>query len=223
MKSQARSDVEKLVPDVVDPWLRGVSGIPVGRGRIFVVSSRSDRRSCARPVGYQDADYCSGPIEYARVGQGSPVLVLHGASGGWDQGLACARDLVGHGFQVIAPSRFGYLRTRLPADASAEAEADTWADLLDALHIPRLPVIAVSAGAAPAVQLALRHPPACRAWCCWLRAPAACIRAGPALLTLRVGGAVSLRADNVAAHAARTAIHVPLGRHPILSDPIIDA
>jgi 2-hydroxy-6-oxonona-2,4-dienedioate hydrolase len=110
------------------------------------------------------------------------VLVLHGASGGWDQGLACARDLVGHGFQVIAPSRFGYLRTPLPADASAEAEADTWADLLDALHIPRLPVIAVSAGAAPAVQLALRHPPACRTWCCWFQAPAACIRAGPVLL-----------------------------------------
>ena len=83
---------------------------------------------------------------------------------------------------MIAPSRFGYLRTPLPADASAEAEAETWADLLDALHIPRLPVIAVSAGAAPAVQLALRHPPACRAWCCWLRAPAACIRAGPVLL-----------------------------------------
>jgi pimeloyl-ACP methyl ester carboxylesterase len=70
----------------------------------------------------------------------------------------------------------------LPADASAEAEADTWADLLDALHIPRLPVIAVSAGAAPAVQLALRHPPACRTWCCWFQAPAACIRAGPVLL-----------------------------------------
>ena len=46
----------------------------------------------------------------------------------------------------------------------------------------RLPVIAVSAGAAPAVQLALRHPPACRTWCCWFQAPAACIRAGPVLL-----------------------------------------
>jgi 2-hydroxy-6-oxonona-2,4-dienedioate hydrolase len=100
----------------------------------------------------------SGPVEYATLGEGRPILVLHGASGGWDQGLACARGLVAHGFQLIAPSRFGYLRTPLPADPSPEAEADTWANLLDVLQIPRLPVIGFSAGAAPAVQLALRHP-----------------------------------------------------------------
>jgi len=99
-----------------------------------------------------------GPIEYGTAGEGSPVLVLHGTSGGWDQGIASARDLVPHGFQLIAPSRFGYLRTPLPADLSPQAEADTWASFLDALQIQHLPVIAFSAGAAPAVQLALRHP-----------------------------------------------------------------
>src|SRR5678816_124370 len=52
-----------------------------------------------------------GPIEYGTFGEGSPILVLHGTSGGWDQGIAAARGLVGHGFQLIAPSRFGYLRT----------------------------------------------------------------------------------------------------------------
>ena len=75
-----------------------------------------------------------------------------------DQGIAAARALAAHGFQLIAPSRFGYLRTALPSDPSAEAEADTWAAFLDALRIPRVPVIAFSAGAAPAVQVALRHP-----------------------------------------------------------------
>jgi 2-hydroxy-6-oxonona-2,4-dienedioate hydrolase len=99
-----------------------------------------------------------GPIEYGTFGEGSPILVLHGTSGGWDQGIAAARGLVGHGFQLIAPSRFGYLRTPLPVDPSPQAEADTWAGFLDALQISRLPVIAFSAGAAPAVQLALRHP-----------------------------------------------------------------
>jgi len=99
-----------------------------------------------------------GPVEYATLGDGSPILVLHGTSGGWDQGLASARGLVAHGFRLIAPSRFGYLRTPLPADSSAEAEADTWAGLLDTMGIKRLPVIAFSAGAAAAVQLALRHP-----------------------------------------------------------------
>lgn len=99
-----------------------------------------------------------GPIEYGSLGDGAPVLVLHGTSGGWDQGLASARGLAAHGFRLIAPSRFGYLRTPLPVDPSPEAEADTWAGFLDALQIQRLPVIAFSAGAAPAAQLALRHP-----------------------------------------------------------------
>lgn len=99
-----------------------------------------------------------GPIEYATLGAGSPVLVLHGTSGGWDQGLSSAGGLITHGFRLIAPSRFGYLRTALPADPSPEAEADAWAAFLDALQIERLPVIAFSAAAAPAVQLALRHP-----------------------------------------------------------------
>jgi hypothetical protein len=98
-----------------------------------------------------------GRIEYASLGEGSPVLVLHGTAGGWDQGLASARGLASHGFRLIAPSRFGYLRTPLPADPTPEAEADTWAGFLDALQIQRLPVIAFSAGAAPAAQLALRH------------------------------------------------------------------
>jgi pimeloyl-ACP methyl ester carboxylesterase len=99
-----------------------------------------------------------GPIEYATLGEGSPVLVLHGTSGGWDQGIDVARNLVPYGFQIIAPSRFGYLRTPLPPDPLPPAEADTWICFLDALNIQRVPVISYSAGAAPAMQLALRYP-----------------------------------------------------------------
>jgi hypothetical protein len=33
-----------------------------------------------------------GPIEYTTYGQGSPVLVIHGAGGGYDQGLVTAKD-----------------------------------------------------------------------------------------------------------------------------------
>jgi 2-hydroxy-6-oxonona-2,4-dienedioate hydrolase len=99
-----------------------------------------------------------GPIEYASLGEGTPVLVLHGTGGGWDQGIFAARGLVEHGFRIIAPSRFGYLRTPMPADPSPRAEADTWACLLDALHLDRVAVMSYSAGAAPSIQLALRHP-----------------------------------------------------------------
>src|ERR1044071_3713979 len=84
-----------------------------------------------------------GPIEYADRGDGAPVLVVHGAGGGFDQALELADGLTRAGFRVIAPSRFGYLRTPLPADASAEAQADAHACLLDALHVPRAVVMGV--------------------------------------------------------------------------------
>src|SRR5690242_20713239 len=71
-----------------------------------------------------------GPIEYAVAGAGPPILVVHGAGGGFDQGLAVGRSLAARGHRVIAMSRFGYLRTPLPLDASASAQADAHACLL---------------------------------------------------------------------------------------------
>jgi hypothetical protein len=79
-----------------------------------------------------------GPIEYAATGAGIPVLSIHGAGGGYNQGLANATDLVGGGFWVIAPSRFGYLRTLIPPDASAAAQADAHAALLSKLDVPKV-------------------------------------------------------------------------------------
>lgn len=99
-----------------------------------------------------------GPIEYAEMGAGQPVLSVHGAGGGFDQGLLAAADLPAHGMRVIAPSRFGYLRTPLPPDASAAAQADAHACLMDALGVERAIVLGLSAGAPSSLQLALRHP-----------------------------------------------------------------
>lgn len=99
-----------------------------------------------------------GPIEYAEVGTGAPLLVVHGAGGGFDQGMDIAAPLVGHGFRVIAMSRFGYLRTPMPADATPTAQADAHACLLDALHIQRAAVFGISAGAPSSLQFALRYP-----------------------------------------------------------------
>jgi pimeloyl-ACP methyl ester carboxylesterase len=99
-----------------------------------------------------------GPIEYAVAGKGPPVLVVHGAGGGFDQGLDLSGGLVRDGFRVIAVSRFGYLRTPLPADASAAAQADAHACLLDALNIRRAAVLGISAGGPSALEFALRHP-----------------------------------------------------------------
>jgi 2-hydroxy-6-oxonona-2,4-dienedioate hydrolase len=99
-----------------------------------------------------------GAIEYATVGEGAPVLVVHGAGGGFDQGLDVGHGLAERGFRVIAMSRFGYLRTPLAGDASSAAQADAHACLLDALGIPSAAVLGVSAGAPSALQLAIRHP-----------------------------------------------------------------
>jgi pimeloyl-ACP methyl ester carboxylesterase len=104
-----------------------------------------------------------GPIEYQEAGHGLPVLVVHGAGGGHDQGMTFARPLVQRGLRVIAVSRFGYLGTPLPADASAQAQADAHACLLDALAIPQAAIIGVSAGGPSSMQFAIRYPDRCAA------------------------------------------------------------
>jgi pimeloyl-ACP methyl ester carboxylesterase len=99
-----------------------------------------------------------GQIEYAQAGDGPAVLVVHGAGGGFDQALAFSAPFVRAGFRIIAMSRFGYLRTPLPADASPQAQADAHACLLDALDIERVAgIVGVSAGAPSSMQFALRH------------------------------------------------------------------
>ena len=104
------------------------------------------------------ASTAAGPIEFAEIGNGIPLLSIHGAGGGFDQGLANAAELVGDAFRVIAPSRFGYLGTPIPADTSPAAQADAHAALLKQLMIDRAVVVGISAGARSAIELVLRHP-----------------------------------------------------------------
>ncbi len=99
-----------------------------------------------------------GPIEYQEAGSGVPLLAVHGSGGGYDQGMAFAAPLTRQGIRVIAMSRFGYLRTPMPADASADAQADAHVCLMDALGIQQAAVLGGSAGAPSALQMAIRHP-----------------------------------------------------------------
>lgn len=103
-----------------------------------------------------------GPIEYAESGRGYPVLVIHGASGGYDQGLVMAR-LNNDIYRCIAISRFGYLRTPMPEVASPDAQSDAHAAFLDALGLDNTAVIAGSAGGLSALHFALRYPERCTA------------------------------------------------------------
>lgn len=103
----------------------------------------------------------AGPLEYAVAGDGPPVMMIHGTGGGFDQGLLFAHQLRETGFKIVAPSRFGYLRSGFPKDASPAHQADVLVALLDHLEIDRLPVIGGSAGALTAAEVALRHPDRC--------------------------------------------------------------
>jgi pimeloyl-ACP methyl ester carboxylesterase len=125
-------------------------------GRYQADLARARRRLAA--AGSQVAETACGPIEYATAGEGTSVLEVHGIFGGFDQGLLDARPVLGSGFRIIAPSRFGYLGTPMPADASPARQADAHACLLDHLGIERALVMAHSAGSTSAIQLALRHP-----------------------------------------------------------------
>jgi 2-hydroxy-6-oxonona-2,4-dienedioate hydrolase len=103
------------------------------------------------------AETAAGETEYAETGEGEPVLVIHGAGGGYDQGLLIG-SVLGEGYRLIAPSRFGYLKTPAPEDASPAAQADAHAALLDFLNIQKAIVVGVSAGGPSAIEIALRFP-----------------------------------------------------------------
>jgi 2-hydroxy-6-oxonona-2,4-dienedioate hydrolase len=99
-----------------------------------------------------------GNVEYQRGGDGPPVLVIHGSGGGFDQGRLIAEAVLGDGFDWIAPSRFGYLRSALPPDATFDDQARAYAHLLDSLGVRQVAVVALSHGGPSALLFAVHHP-----------------------------------------------------------------
>ncbi len=99
-----------------------------------------------------------GAVEYAEWGDGAPVLVLHGAGGGFDQGQLLANSLGGENFHFISVSRFGYLRSALPQNSSTAAQAEALLDLLDSLGVERAHILAMSGGVPPALKFAEMFP-----------------------------------------------------------------
>jgi pimeloyl-ACP methyl ester carboxylesterase len=106
------------------------------------------------PAGSTILRTAHGDIEYAIEGEGAPVLSLHGAGGGYDQGLWAARMAFGGGHKLISVSRYGYLRTPIPRNASIKTQAALYRDLLDHLGIQKAIVLGSSAGGPSATQFA---------------------------------------------------------------------
>jgi len=102
-----------------------------------------------------------GDIEYAVQGEGMPVLLLHGAGGGFDFGLWTGRVFFGNNYKIIAVSRYGYLRSPVPDNASIRKQAALYNELLDHLNLTKVIVVGASAGGPSAIQFAHDYPEKC--------------------------------------------------------------
>ncbi len=135
-----------------------LSLLALGGSLAWLASLRLDKIADLA-AGSQIAPTAAGPIEYCTLGEGPPVLILHGILGGYDQGRLLGAPLAQAGFRVVSVSRPGYLRTPLlRAGNTPEQQADAMAALLDTLDIPRISIVAWSAGGPIALQFAARYP-----------------------------------------------------------------
>lgn len=146
-------------------WLLGAGAVTLLGGGFVWSRFRDAVEAAERRVSGRSQTISTpfGSLEYALAGSGFPLLMIHGTGGGFDQGLSFASALQQRGHRIIAPSRFGYLRSDFPADPSLANQADAFVALLDYLRIDRLPAIGGSAGALSATAFALRHPERCTA------------------------------------------------------------
>ncbi len=102
-----------------------------------------------------------GPLEYAVLGEGPPLVVMHGSGGGVRQGLLMRYLVDTRRIQIIALARPGYWGTPLETAPEIEQQGDRVVELLDALKIERAAVLGHSVGGPPAAYFALRHPERC--------------------------------------------------------------
>jgi pimeloyl-ACP methyl ester carboxylesterase len=144
--------------------LIGLSIVAAAAGIVYAAFQHDLSGARARLAGRSEVvETPFGAVEYARVGKGDPVLVVHGAAGGFDQALEMAGGLSPRGYELIAPSRFGYLRSPAMPGLTPAIQADAYAALLDRLGIGKVAVAAISAGAWSALEFAARYPERCRA------------------------------------------------------------
>jgi pimeloyl-ACP methyl ester carboxylesterase len=118
---------------------------------------RAWERIAAIPTGKLETRL--GTVEYAERGAGLPVLLCHGVLGCHADGVdGWWTRMLGEGYRVIAPARFGYFGSTLPKNATPADQADAYALLLDHLGIGRAAVIGYSAASASVLEFARRHP-----------------------------------------------------------------
>lgn len=146
----------------ISPFILAIPVVAAASVYAFFAHDLSSARARLAGVS-QTIETSFGALEYATIGEGEPVLAIHGAGGGFDQGIDMTAALADRRYRLIAPSRFGYLGSAVPADLTTAMQADAYVELLDHLDVGKVFVVAISAGAWSAMQFAIRNPERCRA------------------------------------------------------------
>jgi pimeloyl-ACP methyl ester carboxylesterase len=94
---------------------------------------------------------------YATIGDGPPVVLLHGGLANADYWGNQVRALAPHHKVILVDSRGHGRSTRNAAPFGYDLMADDVVALLDTLHLPRADIVGWSDGAIIGIDLALRH------------------------------------------------------------------
>ncbi|MDI6909241.1 alpha/beta hydrolase [Nocardioides sp.] len=143
--------------------LYAVAGTVLVASTVVTVMFRHDMgearaRLAAQPTEIFTSSY--GDIQYRVTGDGPPVLVVHGITGGIDQAEAIVTQWrnLRPDYRFIYVSRFGYLQSAMPHDATVRMQAAAYRELLDNLGIDRVFVVGNSAGGPSAMWFAIDFP-----------------------------------------------------------------
>ncbi len=109
----------------------------------------------------ESVDTSYGRISFIDEGEGEAFLIVHGITGGFDQGFDVMSGRTAD-YRVIAPSRFGYPGSDMPEGATVDMQAAAFIELLDALEIDKAFITATSAGGTVAQRFALLYPERCK-------------------------------------------------------------
>jgi pimeloyl-ACP methyl ester carboxylesterase len=97
-------------------------------------------------------------LHYATIGNGSPVMLLHGGLANSDYWGEQVKALAPHHMVILMDSRGHGRSTRDARPYGYDLMADDVVGLLDTLHVARADVVGWSDGAILGLDLALRHP-----------------------------------------------------------------
>jgi len=135
---------------LVLPW-RGVSGEP-----LWQTLPPTPPPVAGEQAGHAKVNGIS--LYYATIGQGSPVVMLHGGLANSDYWGNQVKALAPHHLVILVDSRGHGRSTRDARPYGYDLMADDVVALLDTLHVAKADVVGWSDGGILGLDLAIRHP-----------------------------------------------------------------